>query len=151
MYKPFWTQDIQDAVDKRTTARIALEQTPTDENKAAYNRECAKVKLAVNTAKRAAWAKTTAELDLSRNGAKAWSLINNLNGENRKQNPKPMFSNNETIVEDQKKAEIINKHFASISKASALSDKDKDKTLSPKRKQQVQVSRSLKIASLLPS
>ena len=127
MYKPFWTQDIQDAVDKRTTARIALEQTPTDENKAAYNRECAKVKLAVNTAKRAAWAKTTAELDLSRNGAKAWSLINNLNGENRKQNPKPMSSNNETIVEDQKKAEIINKHFASISRASALSDKDKDK------------------------
>ena len=127
MYKPFWTQEIQEAIDKRTTARIALEEAPTEEHKVAYNRECAKVKLTINTAKRATWAKTTAELDLSRNGAKAWSLMNNLNGENRKQNPKPMFTNNETIVEDQKKAEKMNKHFALIGKASALSDKDKEK------------------------
>ena len=135
MYKPFWTQDIQDAVDKRTTARITLEQAPTDENKVKYNRECAKVKLVVNSAKRAAWAKTTAELDLSQNGAKAWSLMNNLNGENRKQNPKPMISNNETIVKDQKKAETINKHFASISRASALTDKDKEKLQDLKTKE----------------
>ena len=135
LYKPFWTRDIQDAVDRRTTARLALENSPTEANKINYNKECAKVRLTVNTAKRAAWASTTAELDLSRNGAKAWSLINNLNGENRRQNPKPMYTDNEMIIEDQKKAEKMNKHFARISKASALTDKDKEKMLDLKAKE----------------
>ena len=103
-FKPFWTPEIQDAVDRRSKARKAVEENPTDETKMNYNRECAKVKLAVNSAKRQAWAKTTGELNLSQNGTKAWSLLNNLCGENRKQNPKPMFCNNETIIEDEKKA-----------------------------------------------
>ena len=38
-----------------------------------------------------------------------------------------MIANNETIIEDQKKAEVMNKHFASISKASSLSEQDKAK------------------------
>ena len=126
-FKPFWTQEIQEAVDLRSSARKAVEENPTEENKVNYNRQCAKVKLAVNTAKRQAWAKTTGELDLSQSGNKAWSLLNNLNGENRPQNPKPMIANNETIIEDQKKAEVMNKHFASISKASSLSEQDKAK------------------------
>ena len=126
-FKPFWTQEIQEAVDLRSSARKALEENSTEENKVNYNRQCAKVKLAVNTAKRQAWAKTTGELDLSQSGNKAWSLLNNLCGENRPQNPKPMITNNETIIEDQKKAEVMNKHFASISKASSLSEQDKAK------------------------
>ena len=136
-FKPFWTQEIQDAVDMRNNARRAVEENPTEENKINYNRECAKVKLAVNSAKRQAWAKTTGELDLSQNGMKAWSLLNNLCGEDRRQNPKPMIADNETIIQDQKKAEVINKHFASISKASTLSDKDKDKLKELKAKEKM--------------
>ena len=33
LYKPFWTPEIQEAVDRRTTARLALEKSPTEENK----------------------------------------------------------------------------------------------------------------------
>ena len=80
-----------------------------------------------SAAKRTAWAKTTGELNLAQDGGKAWSLLNNLSGENRQQNPKPMHADNETIVEDQKKAEKFNKHFASISKSTKLTDEDKAK------------------------
>ena len=134
-FKPFWTQEIEDAVNRRSTARKALVEDPSDENKINYNRECAKVKLTVKQAKREAWAKTTAELDLSQSGAKAWSLLDNLSGENRRQNPKPMISNDEVIHETQKKAEIINKHFASIGKALPLSNKDKEKIKDLKSKE----------------
>ena len=134
-FKPFWTPEIQDAVSKRETARTILEKYPTDENKIAYNRECANVKRTVNTAKRSAWAKTTGELNLAQDGGKAWSLLNNLSGENRQQNPKPMHADNETIVDDQKKAEKMNKHFASISKATKLTDEDKAKLQDLKAKE----------------
>ena len=71
------------------------------------------------------WAETIGDLDLTRDGSKAWSLLNNLNGENRRTNPKPMIFNNDTIIDDQKKAEKMNLHFASISNACKLSDQDK--------------------------
>ena len=62
---------------------------------------------------------------MAQDGTKAWNLLNNLSGDNRRQNPKPMIINNETITEDQKRTEKFNKHFASISKASRLNDRDK--------------------------
>ena len=58
-YKPFWSEDLQKAVDRREIARKNLERDQCDENKIAYNKECAKLKLAVNQAKKATWAKTT--------------------------------------------------------------------------------------------
>ena len=116
-FKPFWSDQLQDAVNTREKARRALEKEPNDENKINYNKECAKVKLSVNRAKREHWRNTTGNLNLAQDGTKAWSLLNNLSGDNRRQNPKPMTIENETIAEDQKKAEIFNKHFASISKA----------------------------------
>ena len=134
-YKPFWSEELQEAVDRREAARKNLENDQCDENKIAYNRECAKVKLAVNQAKKATWAKTTGELNMAQDGTKAWSLLNNLSGDNRRQNPKPMIIENETIVEDQKRAEKFNKHFASISKASRLSDQDKAKISDLKSKE----------------
>ena len=134
-YKPFWSEDLQEAVNRRETARKNLEKDQCDANKVAYNRECAKVKLAVKQAKKAAWAKTTGELNMAQDGTKAWSLLNNLSGDNRRQNPKPMIIDNETIVEDQKRAEKFNKHFASISKASRLSEQDKAKLSDLKSKE----------------
>ena len=126
-FKPFWSCELQEAVDRREAARKAVEKDPNDENKIKYNKECAKVKLSVNTAKREHWRKTTENLNLAQDGSKAWSLLNNLSGDNRRQNPKPMFVNNETIADDQKKAEAFNKHFASISKATANSHEHKVK------------------------
>ena len=137
-YKPFWSEELQKAIDRRETARKNLEKDQNDDNKIAYNRECAKAKLAVNQAKKAAWAKTTGELNMAQDGTKAWSLLNNLSGDNRRQNPKPMMINNETIIEDQKKAEKFNRHFASISKASRLSDQDKAKLSDLKSKEKAQ-------------
>ena len=134
-YKPFWSEDLQNAVDRREAARKDLRKDKSDQNKVRYNRECAKVRLAVNQAKRSTWAKTTGELNLAQDGTKAWSLLNNLSGDNRRQNPKPMTINNETIADDQKKAEKFNKHFASISKASRRTDQDKTKIADLKAKE----------------
>ena len=46
-----------------------------------------------------------------------------------------MIVNNESITDDQKKAEQFNKHFANISKASRLSDQDKEKISDLKAKE----------------
>ena len=50
-FKPFWSEDLQEAVSRRETARKELERDPTDENKIKYNKECAKVKMTVKQAK----------------------------------------------------------------------------------------------------
>ena len=126
-YKPFWNEEIEDAVSKREAARQVLENEENDANKINYNKACAQVRKTINSAKRNTWAVTTGNLNLAQGGAKAWSLLNNLNGENRRQNPKPMKVENETIIEDQKKAEKFNKHFAKINKSTKLTEEDKAK------------------------
>jgi len=70
-YKPFWTDEIQQAVTMRETARKKLVEEPTDSNKIEYNKQCAIVKLTINRAKRKKWAETTGELDLTKDGSKA--------------------------------------------------------------------------------
>ncbi|RUS68642.1 hypothetical protein EGW08_023596 [Elysia chlorotica] len=107
-YKPFWNDKIQESIEAsnaREDARKRLENDPTPENKTAYNRTSAQVKRTVKTAKQHKWANSCAELDLSKGGTKAWTLLNNLSGQNRRTNPKPMISDGETITEHQKKAE----------------------------------------------
>ena len=54
-------------------------------------------------------------------------ICHNLSGENRPTHKKPMTTEDGTITDDQKKAEAQNKYFASINKASQLSDQDKEK------------------------
>ncbi|GFR87315.1 Pol protein [Elysia marginata] len=66
-------------------------------------------------------------------GAKAWSLSTNLNGERRRKNPKLLSTGDETILEDQRKAEVFNKYFYSVNKAERSTKKDK--TLLRKLKQ----------------
>ena len=44
-------------------------------------------------------------------------MLNNLSGENRKENPKPLHLENETLTSDFRKAEHFNKCFAEISKS----------------------------------
>ena len=134
-YKPFWNDEINDAVSRREAARKLLEEEDSDKNKINYNKECAKVRKTIKSAKRNTWAETTGNLNLSQGGAKAWSLLDNLNSDNRRQNPKPMMADNETIIDDQKKAEKFNKHFASVNKSSKLTKEDKDKLQSLKAKE----------------
>ena len=126
-YTPFWNQDIEKAVSRRETARCNLESSDTPENKRLFNKACAQVKLTVLSAKRSKWAATTEALDLAQEGSKAWTLLNNLSGEKTSKNHKPMTTENGTITDDKKKAEEHNKHFASINKASKLTDRDKEK------------------------
>ena len=126
-YKPFWNAEIDEAMNRRETARKALEDDDSEPNKINFNKQCALVRKTINSAKRNTWATTTGNLNLTQGGAKAWSLLNNLSGENRRQNPKPIITENETIIEDQKKAEKFNKHFASINRSSKLSEQDKTK------------------------
>ena len=77
-YKPFWNADIEAAVNNRNTARDVLEDTSKPEDRAQYNKACAQVKLTVKAAKKDAWQKTTADLNLDHEGNKAWSLLKNL-------------------------------------------------------------------------
>ena len=106
-YKPFWSDELQAAVDRRKAARKDLTQDHSDQNKVRYNRECAKVRLAINQAKRSTRAKTTGELNLAQDGTKAWSLLNNFSGDNRRENPKPMTINNTTIDRIRKKQKSL--------------------------------------------
>ncbi|GFR73609.1 RNA-directed DNA polymerase from mobile element jockey [Elysia marginata] len=124
-YKPFWNTNIEQAVKTRQEARKQMEKNPTIENKILYNKTSTLVKRKVKTVKKEKWTKTCENLDLRKDGAKAWSLLNNLNGEKRRKNPKPLSTGDETIVEDQKKAEVFNKYFSSVNKAERATKKDK--------------------------
>ena len=88
-YKPFWNENLELAIQAREKARKRLEKNPTISNKIAYNRTTAEARKIVNSSKREKFITTCNDLDLTKEGNKAWSLLNNLNGENRPQNPKP--------------------------------------------------------------
>ena len=122
-YKPFWNQNIQEAVNKRKQAREALEKAPTTSNKINYNRASAEAKRATISAKREKWRSTCATLDLRKDGKKAWQLLNNLSGKKQRTNPKPM-PDGET---DRKRSEKLNKYFSSNNKS--RTDKTNDKGL----------------------
>ena len=134
-YKPFWNAQIEDAVNKRKEARKQNEKDPSIENKIQYNKACAKAKLTIKEAKRKKWTDTCAALDLKQCGKKAWALLNNLNNETPKQNPKPMSTPEGILKTDQKKANAFNKHFAKINKIHDLNNCDKENIKNLKRKE----------------
>ena len=135
---------MQAAISDRKRARAVLEQAPSQEARILYNKSCAKVKLVVKKAKNEKWSTTCAMLDLKQNGKKAWSLIDNLSGNRRKTNPKPMIDGKITITEDQKKAEHFNRYFASVNRAGKLSESDK-KHLSHLKRQEKTPTTSISI------
>ena len=122
-YKPFWTSEVEVAVSKRQQARLTLEETPNLTNKIAYNKATAKAQQTILEAKRKKWQTTVSNIDLRRNGREAWTLVNNLSGNKRKSNPKPM-PDGET---SQKKANLLNNHFYRTNKS--RNDKENDETL----------------------
>ena len=64
-------------------------------------------------------------MNLRQGGREAWSLLDNLSGVKRKENPKPLTTETELIISDFKKAEHFNRHFASVNKSSKKDDLDR--------------------------
>ena len=118
-YKPFWNDRLQKVTQAKNKARIEYEKdTDNVGNKIKYNKAIAEAKLVTKDSKKEAWTKKCEGLNLQRGGREAWSLLNNLSGEKRKENPKPLTTETEVLVTDFKKAEHFNKHFASVNKSS---------------------------------
>ena len=134
-YKPFWTPTLEEAVKVRKAARETLERDNAPDNRTAYQKACAEVKLGIKAEKKQKWQSTTADLNLDNQGTKAWNLLKNLSGENRRSNPKPMDDQGSSIITDQKKAEHMNRAFASVSRAGHLTDQDKETLRNLKQKE----------------
>ena len=116
-YKPFWNKKLEEAAKARSDARSKYEQDPTPENRRMYNIAVNNAKEISNESKRENWISTCEGLNLQHGGREAWTLLNNLSGENRKQNPTPLQTETETATSDFRKSEIFNKSFAAVSKA----------------------------------
>ena len=116
-YKPFWSQDLQTAINERQKARKAMKQNPSTENRINYNRCTAKVRLLTKTGKRTSWRETCSKLDLNKEGKKAWGLLHNLEGSKRRENPKPLNSDDGKIFDEKQKANHLNKFLAGVSKS----------------------------------
>ena len=52
-------------------------------------------------------------------------MLNNISGKCSQGNPKPFTHNGEVITTDVKKAEILNKHFANVTKAEKKTELDR--------------------------
>ena len=122
-YKPFWNKKVEEAVTARQQAREALEKDPNLTNKIEFKKTTAKAQQTILQAKREKWNSTVSNIDLRKNGREAWTLLNNLSGDKRKSNPRPM-PEGET---SKKKAELLNTHFYQTNKS--RNDKTADEAL----------------------
>ena len=77
-YKPFWNDEVEEAVTKRQQAREALEEDPSITNKIAFKKATAKAQLTISKSKQEKWRNTVSNIDLRKNGRDAWRLLNNL-------------------------------------------------------------------------
>ena len=126
-YKPYWTKDLEDAVQERRRLRkeVADAQQPSPELKTAYNRATGRVRYLSRISKRDRWRATCQNLDLSKHGKKAWRLLDNLSGSNKKTNPQPIKRNGNLTSCPKKKAGIFNKTFSKINRSSKKTRLDK--------------------------
>ena len=124
-FRPYWTKDLESAVSERRRARRLAEKKPTTDNRNKYNRLTAKVRYLTRTGKRAKWRDTCQNLDLNRNGHKAWKLLGNLEGSSKKENPKPITKEGKKIVDGQKKANHFNNYLAGVNKSTRRRNLDK--------------------------
>ena len=116
-YKPFWNKDLKITVNARRQARKKVEKEPSAKNRNNYNKLTAKVRFLTRQGKRCKWRNTCQNLDLNKNGHKAWKLLKNLEGSSQKVNPKPIQKNGQKIIEGRKKANHFNNFLARVSKS----------------------------------
>ena len=124
-FKPFWNKELEETVKLRRKARKKAEKNPTPENRAAHNRLTAKVRLLIRKGKKEHWTNTCEQLDLNKEGHKAWKLIENLEGSSKKENPKPLINNGRKVTDTKTKAKIINRFLSSVSKSTRRRTLDK--------------------------
>ena len=124
-YKPFWNDELQKSVQMRQEARKEYEEDPNPANRIKYNKLSAESKLLSNKLKKQTWTDKCSNLNLQQDGREAWKLLNNISGKCSQGNPKPFTHNGEVITTDVKKAEILNKHFANVTKAEKKTELDR--------------------------
>ena len=81
----FWTEEIAELVTQRIQTRKRVERDPTNDTSANYNTVEAHVKLLTKHCKADKLEMTCKDIDLSKEGRKAWNLLHELNGEIPKQ------------------------------------------------------------------
>ena len=106
-YRPFWNKDLQEAVLARRRARRKAANDPTPANRTDYNRKTAKVRLLTRTGKRTKWRTVCENLDLHKDGKKAWQLLQNLEGKKKKENPNPIQTETKVITHKKKKSRFL--------------------------------------------
>ena len=124
-YKPFWSKDLSAAINARKQARKAVAKDPNPKNRTNYNKYTAKVRNLTKSGKRMKWRNTCSKLDFNKNGKKAWRLLHNLEGSKRKENPKPLSSDDKKISNGKEKANHLNKYLAGVSKSVRRRNLDK--------------------------
>ena len=126
-YKPFWNEELEKASKERKQLRKEIEEAanPSRELKTAYNRATGKVRHLSKTSKRERWRDTCRKLDLNKDSKKAWKLLDNMSGSNKKTNPQPIQFDGKTTTNARKKATIFNRTFAKINKSSKRTALDK--------------------------
>ena len=124
-FKPFWNKELEELVRERRKARKRAEKDPTPSNRTAHNRLTAQVRLLIRKGKKDHWTKTCEQLDLNKEGHKAWKLLQNLEGSSKKENPKPMNCNGKKVADARIKAKTVNRFLSSVSKSTRRRPLDK--------------------------
>ena len=116
-YKQQWSPDLAEAVSQRRKARATTEAKSSATNKTNFNRLTAKVKYLTKKGKTNAFKEKCSQLDMKKEGHKAWGFLNNLEGSKRKTNPQPLIDERgQTVTGGMKKAKLLNKMFSNITK-----------------------------------
>ena len=110
----FWNEELEVAVNERKKARKAVQRDPCLLNKINYNKCSYKVKLIVKASKNKEWQRKTSQLDLRKDGKKAWKLLDKLSGKSKRTHPVPLETGSGKACTDSQKAEEHNKFFTSI-------------------------------------
>ena len=106
-YKPYRTEKIAELVTQRNQARKKVERDPTTGNRSNYNKVAAQVKLLTKQCKADKWNMTCKDIDLRKEGRKAWRLLHNLNGETPKQRRQPLKTDDALVTDSRKKAKRV--------------------------------------------
>ena len=83
-YKPFWNQNLDEAVKARNNARQIYIENNTPENRTQYHKLSAETKLLIKNSKNKAWHDKCEGLNLHEGGREAWNLLQNMSGNNKK-------------------------------------------------------------------